>query len=176
MTCEFVSLRAKSARLCWKGLAGSAPFDKLPHGRKFGLSFGRSLIDRDSKIAANRVGIHDSDHVHRATLTPQFHGLRERGGIDILVAVFSPPLILLPGLETAFGKLPIIRINGRVSRRTKFPGPDLWLASASLTFRIARYPGLIRFHGIFDCRFSQSLHSLCWSFGSVRLRTGFDRG
>src|SRR5579862_5627223 len=59
---------------------------KLFYGRKFGLSLGRSLIDCYGKIAANRVGIHDGDHVHRAALAPQFHGLREGGGIDTLVA------------------------------------------------------------------------------------------
>src|SRR5580698_9313326 len=59
---------------------------RLLHAREFGLSFGRLLIDCDGKVAANRVGIHDGDHVHRAALAPQIHGLSEGGGIDILVA------------------------------------------------------------------------------------------
>jgi hypothetical protein len=48
----------------------SLPLMKLLQGRKFGFSFGRSLIDCDGKIPANRVGIHDCHHVHRAALAP----------------------------------------------------------------------------------------------------------
>src|SRR5271166_3381282 len=58
---------------------------KLLYRRKFGLAFRRALIHGDGKVAAHRVRCHDGHHIHGSALAPEFDGLRERGGIDLLV-------------------------------------------------------------------------------------------
>src|ERR1700733_14701277 len=58
---------------------------KLLYRRKFRFAFRRALIDGDGKITAHRVRAHDGHHVHRTALAPEFDGLREGGGIDLLV-------------------------------------------------------------------------------------------
>src|SRR5580658_4722656 len=100
---------------------------KLLYWGKFGLAFGRALIDGDGKIAAHRVGAHDGHHVHRAAFTPQFNGLREGGGIDF-------PVVKHLAAETDDGGVFLRQTGERavVSNNVDQPGVKSSLETASL--------------------------------------------
>src|SRR5204863_58964 len=49
------------------------------------FSGSRVFVDGDREEAADRVRIHDGDHVHRSAPAVELHDLRERRGVDLLV-------------------------------------------------------------------------------------------